>query len=112
MKHDKAALGKCWSRVTGSVFTMREAHDAASAAILDAEEKVRALEAKLAEAEAERDLLAAECRAWRDAYDNNDCDGESGHCRCEGAPDSVLAATDAAGVLEPRSGDIVLGEGK
>ena len=54
----------------------------------------------LSRAEAERDLLAAECRAWRDAYDNNDCDGESGHCRCAGAPDSVLAATDAAGVLK------------
>ena len=51
-------------------------------------------------AEARAEVLAAECRAWRAAYYNNDCDGESGHCRYEGASETTVAATDAAGALE------------
>ena len=54
----------------------------------------------LDEAEARAEVLAAECRAWRAAYYNNDCDGESGHCRYEGASETTVAATDAAGALE------------
>lgn len=66
---------------------------------------IRLVLSALSKAEAERDLLAAECRAWRVLeHDERNCN--------EAALTAALAATDAAGVLEPRSGDIVLREGK
>ena len=47
----------------------------------------------LSRAEAERDLLAAECRAWRALeHDERNCN--------EAALTAALAATDAAGVLK------------
>ena len=66
---------------------------------------IRLVLSALSRAEAERDLLAAECRAWRALeHDERNCN--------EAALTAALAATDAAGVLEPRSGDSAGKEGK
>ena len=54
---------------------------------------IRIVLSALSRAEAERDLLAAECRAWRALeHDERNCN--------EAALTAALAATDAAGVLE------------
>ena len=70
---------------------------------------IRLVLSALSRAEAERDLLAAECRAWR--AEHATYPGGDGYVTSGFVRDDARAATDAAGVLEPRSGDSA-GEGK
>ena len=72
---------------------------------------IRLVLSALSRAEAERDLLAEECMASRELAYSTLNPAELWNMRLA-ALNSARAATDAAGVLEPRSGDIVVGEGK
>ena len=58
----------------------------------------REWESRAEKAEAERDLLAAECRAWR--AEHATYPGGDGYVTSGFVRDDACAATDAAGVLE------------
>ena len=60
---------------------------------------LRAVLSALSRAEAERDLLAAECRAWRDW----EPEGDMGPLMEPRNVERARAATDAAGVLKEGS---------